>query len=130
MIIETVFKRISSIELPNLESGLGEVLSMSEKSLEEEKRKLVEAYQTLYEEGATTEYTFMYIEKTLDKFPELISIFEEMFEAETNKDRKETIAQILISVTPNQDAITFLKDEMGWDDFSGFKGFDQSNNTH
>lgn len=56
------------------------------------------------------------IEDILEQNPDGIDFFRALFEEEKNEELKETWATILISFELNNDAINYLKNDLGWTD--------------
>lgn len=94
--------------------------------MEQNPRKMLSKYYQDWLDRGEGEAIFMAIEEVLTEHPECLDIFIEKFHIEQNKSEKETLAEIILRHQPYQPAIHFLKNEMGWDDFTGFAGFPES----
>jgi hypothetical protein len=93
------------------------------KKIEEELLKL---YHELTVKGHILEPYFDLIDEILNENPEHVQIFIEKFQMESDRRQREILAQIILFVEHYQPAIDFLKNEMGWDDFTGYAGFPDS----
>jgi hypothetical protein len=58
--------------------------------------------------------------------PESVDVLIDLFKIETNLRHKEILAQMILYGVHYQPAIEYLRNERGWDDFTGFAGFPES----
>jgi hypothetical protein len=59
-------------------------------------------------------------EELIAKNPDCTDVLIALFQTESNLDRKELLAQMILYGVPHQAAMAFLKNERGWKDFTGF----------
>jgi hypothetical protein len=55
--------------------------------------------------------------------PECTDVLIEQFHKESSLNRKELLAQMILYGVHYKPAIDFLRNERGWDDFTGYAGF-------
>lgn len=85
--------------------------------------ELLSFYQALTSKDNMLEPYYDLIDEILNEHPEHVQVFIKKFQIETDRRQKEILAQIILFVEHYLPAIEFLRNEMGWDDFTGFAGF-------
>lgn len=87
----------------------------------DEKRALMELADELLHPTGLLEYTFMQIDEILQKHPEEVAYFVDMFENEEHAEDRDVLAVIIIEHLAHAGTIRFLRRENGWtdDDFKG-----------
>lgn len=95
-------------------------------SREQAKQWVLEMYEEIISPDSMTEGTYELIEKYLLEHPDLADIFIGKFEAETDRDKKEALAMIILSVRSYPPAEDFLRAEFGWtdDDFQDYRWYE------
>ena len=88
---------------------------------------LINAFEMLFEEGVMSENIYDFIEETLVEDPSLCEIFRKKFKKESDIERKEVLAKIVLSIESFEDGILFLKNECNYndEDFDGYKGYER-----
>lgn len=92
----------------------------------EDIHKILNQYYEDWLEGEDGESVFTAIDEILELHPDGVDLFIEKFSKETDKSKKKTLGEIILRRKHYQPVIDFLRNEMGWDDFTGFAGFPES----
>ena len=66
--------------------------------------------------GELIEDSLIAIEEILDKYPEEVSLFVDMFEKDENSENRDVLAIIIIHHLAHPEAVEFLRNEEGWSD--------------
>lgn len=94
-------------------------------NLNEARKQLLSAYE-FYLRTGDFQASALTIEEVLKIHPKSVDIFMSKFHNPDDSDDKEVLAQIILMAVHYPPAIDYLKNEMGWDDFTGYAGFPDS----